>query len=155
MLFAACTVDLGRVTVNSNDTSFLFPLGGFVSELLAEKLSKGLLGYDVNRYCDPVQFPSHAVNGPIVLIVDENTSSGERASSRQPRRPYLMVNISFSSFFCVSNHFVADGDVLANTFQQMRRGTVVGKVWEEQLANMACFIEPYVAPMLCPANLCL
>lgn len=41
-----------------------------------EKLSKGLLGYDVNRYCDAVQFPKHAVNGPIVLIVDENTSSG-------------------------------------------------------------------------------
>ena len=34
------------------------------------------MGYDINRYCAPAQFPTHAVNGPVVLLVDENTSSG-------------------------------------------------------------------------------
>jgi hypothetical protein len=50
--------------------------GGYISDLLAEKLSRIVMGYDINRYCAPAQFPTHAVNGPVVLLVDENTSSG-------------------------------------------------------------------------------
>eukprot|EP00049_Salpingoeca_infusionum_P015525 m.303138 g.303138 ORF g.303138 m.303138 type:complete len:1301 (+) comp15892_c0_seq7:76-3978(+) len=49
--------------------------GGFVSELLLEKLSRRVLGWEVPRYARRSQFPSHAVQGPIVLLVDENTSS--------------------------------------------------------------------------------
>ena len=56
--------------------SFCGCTGGYVSDLLAEKLSRIVMGYDINRYCAPAQFPSHAVNGPVVLLVDENTSSG-------------------------------------------------------------------------------
>lgn len=50
--------------------------GGYVSELLLEKLSKRCLGWEVYRHAEPTPYPEHCINGPVVLLVDENTCSG-------------------------------------------------------------------------------
>jgi tricorn protease len=50
-------------------------IGGHVSSLLIEKLTKRTLGWAVSRYGSPARFPEHALNGPMVMLVDENTSS--------------------------------------------------------------------------------
>ena len=50
-------------------------LGGHVSSLLIEKLTKRTLGWAVSRHGVPARFPEHATNGPLVLLVDENTCS--------------------------------------------------------------------------------
>lgn len=97
--------------------------GGYVSDLLAEKLSRIVMGYDINRYCAPAQFPAHAVNGPVVLLVDENTSSGGCKGDLFMNRGHH-VGRSDSHL----SHLQIDGDVLANTFRQMGRGVIVGKV---------------------------
>ncbi|MET8248290.1 S41 family peptidase [Streptomyces sp. NPDC005202] len=49
--------------------------GGHISELVIEKLSRTILGWDLTRNAQPVSYTSNAPRGPIVALADEATSS--------------------------------------------------------------------------------
>ncbi|MCG8353917.1 MAG: PDZ domain-containing protein [Chloroflexales bacterium] len=49
--------------------------GGFVSQLILEKLSRQRLGYDVSRWSEPVPYPQESVMGPIVALTNERAGS--------------------------------------------------------------------------------
>ncbi|MGW0556093.1 S41 family peptidase [Streptomyces sp. NPDC002926] len=49
--------------------------GGHISELVIEKLTRKILGWDLTRNAQPVSYASNAPRGPIVALVDEATSS--------------------------------------------------------------------------------
>ncbi|MGP4112180.1 S41 family peptidase [Streptomyces sp. 4N509B] len=50
-------------------------MGGHISELVIEKLSRTILGWDVTRNAQPVSYASDAPRGPVVALADEATSS--------------------------------------------------------------------------------
>jgi tricorn protease len=52
-----------------------FNRGGHVSQLILEKLARRRLGYDVQRWGEPVPYPEESVLGPIVAICNEQTGS--------------------------------------------------------------------------------
>ncbi|MGW3492571.1 S41 family peptidase [Streptomyces sp. NPDC001020] len=49
--------------------------GGHISELVIEKLTRTILGWDLTRHAQPVSYTSNAPRGPIVALADEATSS--------------------------------------------------------------------------------
>ncbi|WP_328944233.1 S41 family peptidase [Streptomyces sp. NBC_00250] len=49
--------------------------GGNISELVMEKLTRSILGWDLTRNAQPVSYASNAPRGPIVALADEATSS--------------------------------------------------------------------------------
>ncbi|MFI5757566.1 S41 family peptidase [Streptomyces sp. NPDC051569] len=49
--------------------------GGHISELVVEKLSRRIVGWDLTRDAQPVSYASNAPRGPVVAIADEATSS--------------------------------------------------------------------------------
>ncbi|MFF8592614.1 S41 family peptidase [Streptomyces sp. NPDC015220] len=49
--------------------------GGHISELVIEKLTRTILGWDLTRDAQPVSYASNAPRGPIVALADEATSS--------------------------------------------------------------------------------
>ncbi|MFJ6086189.1 S41 family peptidase [Streptomyces sp. NPDC092369] len=49
--------------------------GGHISELVVEKLTRVILGWDVTRNAQPVSYASNAPRGPVVALADEATSS--------------------------------------------------------------------------------
>ncbi|MFJ4715019.1 S41 family peptidase [Streptomyces sp. NPDC088785] len=49
--------------------------GGHISELVVEKLSRRILGWDLTRNAQPVSYASNAPRGPVVALADEATSS--------------------------------------------------------------------------------
>ncbi|WP_127356344.1 S41 family peptidase [Actinacidiphila soli] len=49
--------------------------GGHISELVVEKLTRKILGWDHTRNAEPVSYASNAPRGPIVALCDEATSS--------------------------------------------------------------------------------
>ncbi|MDX2914904.1 S41 family peptidase [Streptomyces griseiscabiei] len=49
--------------------------GGHISELVVEKLSRTILGWDLTRGAQPVSYASSAPRGPVVALADEATSS--------------------------------------------------------------------------------
>ncbi|WP_407646073.1 S41 family peptidase [Actinacidiphila oryziradicis] len=49
--------------------------GGNISELVIEKLSRTILGWDHTRNAQPVSYASDAPRGPLVALADEATSS--------------------------------------------------------------------------------
>ncbi|MFJ9829297.1 S41 family peptidase [Streptomyces sp. NPDC101160] len=49
--------------------------GGHISELVIEKLTRKILGWDLTRNAQPVSYTSNAPRGPIVALADEATSS--------------------------------------------------------------------------------
>ncbi|MEU6538204.1 S41 family peptidase [Streptomyces sp. NPDC047000] len=49
--------------------------GGHISELVIEKLTRTILGWDLTRNAQPVSYASSAPRGPVVAIADEATSS--------------------------------------------------------------------------------
>ncbi|MGW2933807.1 S41 family peptidase [Streptomyces sp. NPDC001156] len=49
--------------------------GGNISELVIEKLTRKILGWDLTRNAQPVSYASNAPRGPIVALADEATSS--------------------------------------------------------------------------------
>jgi tricorn protease len=49
--------------------------GGHISELVIEKLTRTILGWDVTRNAQPVSYASDAPRGPVVALADEATSS--------------------------------------------------------------------------------
>src|SRR5690606_30209418 len=49
--------------------------GGNISELVVEKLTRTILGWDLTRDAQPVSYASTAPRGPVVAIADEMTSS--------------------------------------------------------------------------------
>ncbi|UUU28061.1 S41 family peptidase [Streptomyces sp. DSM 40750] len=49
--------------------------GGHISELVVEKLTRTILGWDLTRNAQPVSYASNAPRGPVVALVDEATSS--------------------------------------------------------------------------------
>ncbi|MGW3665678.1 S41 family peptidase [Streptomyces sp. NPDC005141] len=49
--------------------------GGHVSELVVEKLTRTILGWDLTRDAQPVSYASNAPRGPVVALADEATSS--------------------------------------------------------------------------------
>ncbi|MEU2771363.1 S41 family peptidase [Streptomyces sp. NPDC007162] len=49
--------------------------GGHISELVVEKLTRTILGWDLTRNAQPVSYASNAPRGPIVALTDEATSS--------------------------------------------------------------------------------
>lgn len=49
--------------------------GGHISELVVEKLTRRILGWDHTRDAQPVSYASSAPRGPIVALCDEATSS--------------------------------------------------------------------------------
>ncbi|KAF4405383.1 S41 family peptidase [Streptomyces lycii] len=49
--------------------------GGNISELVVEKLTRTILGWDLTRNAEPVSYASTAPRGPVVALADEMTSS--------------------------------------------------------------------------------
>ena len=49
--------------------------GGHISELILQKLTQKPFALDVPRRGEPVTYPSHAMVGPVVTIVDQDTGS--------------------------------------------------------------------------------
>ncbi|MDQ0795874.1 S41 family peptidase [Streptomyces sp. B1I3] len=49
--------------------------GGHISELVVEKLSRKILGWDLTRNAQAVSYASNAPRGPVVALADEATSS--------------------------------------------------------------------------------
>jgi tricorn protease len=49
--------------------------GGHISELVVEKLTRKILGWDLTRNAQPVSYASNAPRGPVVALADEMTSS--------------------------------------------------------------------------------
>ncbi|WP_019887055.1 S41 family peptidase [Streptomyces purpureus] len=49
--------------------------GGHISELVVEKLTRKILGWDLTRDTQPVSYASNAPRGPVVALADEATSS--------------------------------------------------------------------------------
>ena len=49
--------------------------GGHISELLLEKLSQKIYGWEVPRWGQPAPLPAQVPLGPLVLLCDEGTSS--------------------------------------------------------------------------------
>ena len=49
--------------------------GGHISELVVEKLTRTILGWDLTRGARPVSYASNAPRGPIVALADESTAS--------------------------------------------------------------------------------
>ncbi|WP_326597225.1 S41 family peptidase [Streptomyces sp. NBC_01803] len=49
--------------------------GGHISELVIEKLSRTIMGWDLTRNAQPVSYTSNAPRGPVVAVADEATSS--------------------------------------------------------------------------------
>ncbi|WP_265415971.1 S41 family peptidase, partial [Streptomyces otsuchiensis] len=49
--------------------------GGHISELVVEKLSRTILGWDLTRNAEPVSYASNAPRGPVVALADEATAS--------------------------------------------------------------------------------
>jgi tricorn protease len=49
--------------------------GGHISELVIEKLTRTILGWDLTRGAQPVSYTSNAPRGPVVALADEATSS--------------------------------------------------------------------------------
>nr|WP_206440237.1 S41 family peptidase [Streptomyces scabichelini] len=49
--------------------------GGHISELVVEKLTRTILGWDLTRNAQPVSYASNAPRGPVVALADEMTSS--------------------------------------------------------------------------------
>ncbi|WP_030341591.1 S41 family peptidase [Streptomyces sp. NRRL S-1022] len=49
--------------------------GGHISELVIEKLTRKIVGWDLTRDAQPVSYTSNAPRGPVVALADEATSS--------------------------------------------------------------------------------
>ncbi|MFI1175224.1 S41 family peptidase [Streptomyces melanogenes] len=49
--------------------------GGHISELVIEKLTRRIIGWDLTRDAQPVSYASNAPRGPVVALADEATSS--------------------------------------------------------------------------------
>ncbi|GAA2619803.1 S41 family peptidase [Streptomyces axinellae] len=49
--------------------------GGHISELVLEKLTRTILGWDLTRDAQPVSYASNAPRGPVVAVADEATAS--------------------------------------------------------------------------------
>ncbi|MEV5979189.1 S41 family peptidase [Streptomyces sp. NPDC052114] len=49
--------------------------GGHISELVIEKLTRTILGWDLTRNAQPVSYATNAPRGPVVALADEATSS--------------------------------------------------------------------------------
>ncbi|MBT3152795.1 PDZ domain-containing protein [Streptomyces sp. CHD11] len=49
--------------------------GGHISELVVEKLTRTIIGWDLTRNAQPVSYASNAPRGPVVALADEATSS--------------------------------------------------------------------------------
>ncbi|WP_223832839.1 S41 family peptidase [Streptomyces venezuelae] len=49
--------------------------GGHISELVIEKLTRRILGWDLTRNAQPVSYASNSPRGPVVALADEATSS--------------------------------------------------------------------------------
>ncbi|WP_189933131.1 S41 family peptidase [Streptomyces sulfonofaciens] len=49
--------------------------GGNISELVVEKLTRSILGWDLTRGAQPVSYAKDAPRGPIVALADESTAS--------------------------------------------------------------------------------
>ncbi|MFD4635146.1 S41 family peptidase [Streptomyces sp. NPDC058284] len=49
--------------------------GGHISELVVEKLTRKIIGWDLTRNAEPVSYASNAPRGPVVALADEATSS--------------------------------------------------------------------------------
>ncbi len=49
--------------------------GGHISELVVEKLTRTILGWDLTRNAQAVSYASNAPRGPVVALADEATSS--------------------------------------------------------------------------------
>ncbi|MCI0513034.1 S41 family peptidase [candidate division KSB1 bacterium] len=52
-----------------------FNTGGFVSQLILEKLSRRRLGYDKRRWGEPIPYPADSIAGPVVAIANEFAAS--------------------------------------------------------------------------------
>ncbi len=49
--------------------------GGHVSQLILEKLARRRLGYDVQRWGEPIPYPAESVMGPMVALTNEQAGS--------------------------------------------------------------------------------
>lgn len=49
--------------------------GGYVSQLILEKLARRHLGYGLQRWSQPIPYPEESIQGPMVCITNENAGS--------------------------------------------------------------------------------
>ncbi|MCS6940232.1 MAG: PDZ domain-containing protein [Roseiflexaceae bacterium] len=66
---------LAEVTREGLIVDVRYNAGGFVSPLIAEKLARKRLGYDISRWGEPAPYPPESVMGPMVAIINEAAGS--------------------------------------------------------------------------------
>lgn len=66
---------LAEVTRQGLIVDVRFNDGGHVSQLILEKLARRRLGYDVQRWGEPIPYPENAVLGPMVALCNEQAGS--------------------------------------------------------------------------------
>lgn len=66
---------LAEVTREGLIADVRYNAGGFVSSLIAEKLARKRLGYDISRWGEPAPYPPESVMGPMVAIINEAAGS--------------------------------------------------------------------------------
>ncbi len=66
---------LAEVTREGLIVDVRYNAGGFVSPLIAEKLARKRLGYDVSRWGEPAPYPPESMMGPMVAIINEAAGS--------------------------------------------------------------------------------
>ncbi|CAM5234167.1 putative tricorn protease [Streptomyces canarius] len=64
--------------------------GGHISELVIEKLTRTILGWDLTRNAQPVSYTSNAPRGPVVALADEANAASQHGGGRAqpPRTPW-------------------------------------------------------------------
>ncbi len=89
--------------------------GGFVSQLILEKLSRKIIGYDFRRWGQPEPYPSDAVAGPIVIITNEHAGSDGDIFSHSSKIMKLGKLIGKRTWGGVigiwPRHFLSDGTI--------------------------------------------
>jgi tricorn protease len=86
--------------------------GGFVSELVVEKLARRVVGWDVGRHRSPVSYPADAPRGPVVLLADEHTGSdGDiiTAAVRALRLGTVVGRRTWGGVIGIHTHRLVDG----------------------------------------------
>ena len=66
---------LGEIEKKGLVIDVRFNGGGFVSQLILEKLSRKIIGYDFRRWGQPEPYPADSVSGPLVIITNEHAGS--------------------------------------------------------------------------------
>ncbi len=120
--------------------------GGFVSELVVEKLARRVVGWDVGRHRAPVSYPADAPRGPVVVLADEHTSSDGDVLTAAVRALGLGTVVGTTTW----------GGVIGIHYHRLVEGTVItvprhatwfdGHGWDLENHGVAPDVEVVITP---------